>query len=53
MAIGRLEVGTSLVNGDGRPVKIDIDGLIDLEVDGLVETRTVFDYLVKGLKNGT
>jgi hypothetical protein len=33
--------------------KQDIDGLIDSEVDGLVETGTKFDCPVEGLKNGT
>jgi hypothetical protein len=31
---------------------MDIDGLIDLEVDGLVEMGKYFDCLVKELKKG-
>jgi hypothetical protein len=34
----RLDVGTSSVDGDGGPVEIDINGLINSEINGLVET---------------
>jgi hypothetical protein len=46
------EVRKFSVDGDGRPVKMDINGLIDLEVDGLVEMGKDFDCLVKELKKG-
>jgi hypothetical protein len=36
-----------------KKLKIDIDGLIDLEFDSLVETRNKFDCPIKELKNGT
>jgi hypothetical protein len=37
---GCLEVVTILVDRDCGPEKIDIDGLIDLEVNGLVKIGT-------------
>jgi hypothetical protein len=37
----------------GGPVETEDDGLVDSEVDGLVETGTKFDCPVEGLKYGT
>jgi hypothetical protein len=51
-AESRPKVGTILVNEDQGPVEKYINELINLEVDGIVETRTEFDCLVEELKNG-
>jgi hypothetical protein len=48
----RSKVGKVLVVRDGGSVETDIDGLVYLEVDSPIETRTKFDCLVKGLKKG-
>jgi hypothetical protein len=63
--LGRQEIGELLFTAEGRSEvetisveemvdqsKQRIDGLVDSEVDGLVETGTKFDCPVEGLKNG-
>jgi hypothetical protein len=47
MTAGQSEVEDSLVNKGCRPIKIEIDGLVDVEVDGRVEIRTEFNCLVE------